>query len=101
MKGYQCKSCQFQTMSNIAFCPKCHKQTFAEITVPSEGTVYSFTTIRVAPPQFAGFAPYQIALVALNEQLHVTAFIQEEVNIGDKVVFKELRDKAYVFERWK
>lgn len=98
MKANECSNCHYQTITELAFCPKCQQQAFKEITVPNEGTVYSFTTIRVAPPEYIRYAPYQVALVALTNQLKVTAFIQQEVAIGDSVVFKEVRDNAYVFE---
>lgn len=98
MKGYQCSNCQYETMIAIRFCPKCRQQSFQEMTVPSEGIVYSFTTIRVAPPEYEAYAPYQVALVSLTNNLRVTAFMQEEIAIGDEVVFKEVRDSAFVFE---
>lgn len=98
MKGYQCGNCQYETMMNIVFCPTCGEQGFQEIDVPNEGTVYSYTTIRVPPPEFISKAPYQVALVELKERLKVTAFIQEEVHIGDTVVFEKVDDKAFVFK---
>lgn len=98
MRGYECSNCHYETMMKIAFCPTCGKQAFQEVEVPDEGTVYSYTTIRVAPPEFISKAPYQVALVELKENLKLTAFIQEEVQIGEKVVFEEERDKSFVFK---
>lgn len=85
-------------MVEVAFCPRCRQQVFKEKDVPNIGEVYSFTTIRVAPPEFAGFAPYQVALVSLTDKLKITAFIQEDIAIGDRVILKEVREKAFVFE---
>lgn len=98
MKANKCSNCQYETIVELAFCPKCQQQAFKETTVPNEGTVYSYTTIRIAPPEYMEYAPYQVALVSLTDQLKVTAFIQEEVAIGDNVILKEIRDNAYVFE---
>lgn len=85
-------------MVEVAFCPRCRQQVFKEKDVPNIGEVYSLTTIRVAPPEFAGFAPYQVALVSLTDKLKITAFIQEDIAIGDRVILKEVREKAFVFE---
>lgn len=99
MKGYQCEHCQYETIATILFCPQCHQQAFQEKEFPHEGEVYSFTTIRVAPPEFVKYAPYNVALVSLTDKVKVTAFVQEKVNIGDRVQWKETRDQAYIFER--
>ncbi len=98
MKGYQCTNCPYETMVEVAFCPQCRQQAFKEKEVPNIGEVYSFTTIRVAPPEFAVFAPYQVALVSLTDKLKITAFIQEDIAIGDSVILKEVREKAFVFK---
>src|SRR5699024_7471450 len=98
MKGYQCSNCQYETMMNLVFCPTCGKQGFQEIDVPNEGAVYSYTTIRVAPPEFISKAPHPVALVELTERLQVTAFIQEAVDVADTVVVEKVDDKAFVFK---
>lgn len=82
-----------------AFCPRCSSQQFEEIQVSDYGEVYSYTTIRVAPSEFIDVAPYQVALVQLTEQIKVTAFLKETVQIGDHVQFKEIKNKAIIFER--
>jgi|SRR5699024_7708639 len=99
MRGYQCEHCQYKTMAAIRFCPHCHKQSFLEKDFPNNGEVYSYTTIHVAPPEFVQYAPYNVALISLTNNVKVTAFIQEEITIGDQVQWKENRDQAYIFER--
>jgi len=98
MVGYKCRNCRYESITPAIFCPQCSKQQFEEVNVPDQGEVYSFTTIRVPPPEFASIAPYQVALVQLTEKLQVTAFIKEAVQIGDCVKLKEIKNKAFIFE---
>ena len=74
-------------------------KTFELFTLPTNGTVYSFTIIRVAPPEYVDFAPYTVALIQLTENLRITAFIQEAVSIGEKVRWKETKNQTFIFEK--
>jgi uncharacterized protein len=50
------------------------------------GTVYTETVVHIAPPQFEADAPYQVAIVELEDGTRVTARIDgERVAIGDRV----------------
>jgi uncharacterized OB-fold protein len=64
------------------------------------GTVYTETVIYSAPEAFAAEAPYQTAIVSLEEGGRVTVRIAgERVAIGDKVVEVEPRDGVGFFEK--
>jgi len=64
------------------------------------GTIYTETVIYSAPEAFAAEAPYQTAIVSLDEGGRVTVRIAgERVVIGDKVVEVELRDGVGFFEK--
>jgi len=66
----------------------------------SNGTVYTETVVYSAPEQYVNEAPYQIAIVALDEGGRVTARIHgDRVSIGDKVHFVEYRNQFPVFEK--
>ena|SRR5690625_4214822 len=97
MTGFQCTNCHYESMTKTTFCPRCSKRDLVEMNVPTEGEVYSYTTIQVAPPEYAHLAPYQVALVQLTENLKVTAFLQDKVQIGDKVRLQEQTDHAFIF----
>lgn len=79
------------------FCPRCGNRGLEKIEVPTEGKVYSYTKIHVAPPEYADLAPYHVVLVQLTDNLRVTAYVQENVQIGETIRFKEVRDKAFIF----
>lgn len=97
MTGYECTNCHNESITKTIFCPRCGSKYIQSIDVPKIGKVYSFTTIYIAPPEYVDLAPYQIALVQLTEKLKITAFLQEEIRIGDSVGFKEMRNKAFIF----
>ena len=64
------------------------------------GTVYTETVIYSAPEAFAAEAPYQTAIVSLEEGGRVTVrIVGERVVIGDKVVEVEPRDGVGFFEK--
>ena len=50
------------------------------------GVVYTETVVHLAPPAFAAEAPYQVAIVTLDDGTRLTARIAgERVAIGDRV----------------
>jgi uncharacterized OB-fold protein len=58
-----------------------------------KGIVYTETVIYAAPEQFVADAPYQLAIVSLDDGKRLTARIAgERVQIGDAVTFAENRD---------
>jgi uncharacterized OB-fold protein len=66
----------------------------------SNGTIYTETVVHSAPEQYVSEAPYQIAIVSLDDGGRVTARIAgARVSIGDKVHFVEYRNQFPVFEK--
>lgn len=64
------------------------------------GTVYTETVVWSPPEQFASEAPYQIAIIDLEEGKRLTARIRgERVQIGDRVRLAEDRDGILYFEK--
>jgi uncharacterized OB-fold protein len=67
-----------------------------------KGTVYSETVIYSAPEAFAAEAPYQTAIVSLDDGGRVTARIAgERAQIGDRVTEIEARDGVPFFQKVK
>jgi uncharacterized OB-fold protein len=57
------------------------------------GIVYTETVVYMAPEQFTADAPYQIAIVTLEDESRRTVRIAgERVQIGDAVEFVEDRN---------
>ncbi len=57
------------------------------------GVVYTETIVHAAPEQFAADAPYQLAIIDLdNNGGRITARILDRAQIGDRVHFVEERN---------
>jgi len=66
----------------------------------SGGVVYTETVVHAAPEQFAADAPYQLAIVSLDEGGRLTARIDgDRVVIGDRVDFLEDRNGIPFFHK--
>ena len=64
------------------------------------GIVYTETVIYSAPEAFAAEAPYQTAIISLDEGGRVTVRIEgDRVVIGDKVAEVEPRDSVPFFKK--
>lgn len=65
------------------------------------GVVYTETVVHAAPEQFTADAPYQLAIVSLDEGGRITARIApgERVTIGDPVEFLEDRNGVPFFRK--
>jgi len=62
------------------------------------GVVYTETVVHAAPEQFAAEAPYQLAIVTLDEGGRVTARVAgDRASIGDPVELAEERDGVPFF----
>ena len=67
LTGIRCTACGEIAIPPKEFCASCGKRAWEPVTLSGEGTIDSFTVIRVAPRRFAGDAPYAIAHVRLAE----------------------------------
>ena len=99
--GLRCDDCGNVTATPKAGCPRCGSRSTAVVELPERGTVYTKTTVEVAPPEHA--SGYQIALVDLADARILGRIADgERVSIGDEVrlcgtyTFRE--DVAAVFE---
>jgi len=64
------------------------------------GTVYTETVVHSAPEAFLKVAPYQTAIVTLDEGGRITARIEgERVAIDDRVIEIDARDGVPFFRK--
>jgi uncharacterized OB-fold protein len=64
------------------------------------GIVYTETVVHAAPEQYVADAPYQLAILTLDDGHRLTARIAgERVQIGDAVEFVEHRDTVPYFRK--
>jgi uncharacterized OB-fold protein len=64
------------------------------------GIVYSETVISLAPAEFVSEAPYQIAIIDLDNGKRETGRVAEDrVAIGDRVTLCERRNGVPIFRK--
>ncbi len=67
---------------------------------PGSGIVYTETVVHAPPEQFVADAPYQLAIVTLDDGGRLTGRIADErVVIGDRVDFVEERGGIPFFRK--
>ena len=82
-------------------CSACGGIDVEGIEIAGEGTLYSFTTIRMAPPAMAAEAPYHLALVEFPGGLRVLGRLEapapEALAIGAAVEVDRIESRGPVF----
>jgi hypothetical protein len=100
LEGEECPHCEAKIFPPRDICPECGKPAKEPHPLSGRGEVFSFTTVKSAPADFAKYTPYIVALVKLAEGPMVTAQLTdvapEDVEIGMPVemVTRRLRDQG-------
>ncbi|GAA0457037.1 OB-fold domain-containing protein [Halococcus dombrowskii] len=89
--GVRCGDCGATYGTPFAVCNDCGSRDLETTELPEEGEVYTETTVQVPPTGFEG--PYQVGTVQLDGA-RVTARLEGDVEIGDRVVFDGAIDES-------
>lgn len=82
--GQRCRECGNETATPKAACNDCGSRRLETVDLATTGTVYTETTIAVAPAKFEG--EYRIAVVDLaDSNTRITARLEGDAEIGDTV----------------
>ena len=81
--GVRCPDCGTVYGTPFAVCNECGSRDVETTELPTEGEVYTETTVEVSPVGFE--APYQVGIIQLDGA-RVTGRLTGEVGIGDRVV---------------
>jgi uncharacterized OB-fold protein len=73
--GQRCRQCQVCIFGPAIFCQACSSGDLEPVQLSRQGTLYSFTVVRVPPPGWPGKVPYTLGEVELPEGPHVLAEI--------------------------
>lgn len=73
--GQRCRQCQVCVFGPAVFCQACSSGDLEPVQLSRQGTLYSFTVVRVPPPGWPGKVPYILGEVELPEGPHVLAEI--------------------------
>ena len=94
LTAVRCGRCGALAMPPREFCPTCAQRAWEPVPLSGEGTIASYTVIRVAPRAHAADAPYAIAAVQLKEGVSVLGRVVdvplEKVAVGLPVRFRPL-----------
>lgn len=94
LTAIRCGRCGVLAIPPKEFCESCQQRAWDMVSLSGEGTVASYTIIRVAPARFAVDAPYAVAVVKLREGVSLVGRIVdlplEKVAIGLPVKFRPL-----------
>ena len=92
--GIRCQRCGALAIPPREFCPACGERAWQPVPLSGEGTIASYTVIRVAPRHHVSEVPYAIAVVNLREGVSLMGRIVdiplERLAIGLPVRFRPL-----------
>ena len=94
LTALRCGQCGELAMPPKEFCPSCKERAWAPVPLAGDGTIASYTVIRVAPRPHVGETPYAIAVVKLREGVSLIGRVVdipiERLAIGLPVRFRPL-----------
>ena len=94
LTGVRCRHCGELAIPPKEFCATCHQRGWEPVPLSGEGTVESFTVIRVAPQRFTAEVPYAIVMVRLKEGVALLGRLVdvplENIAVGLPVRFRPL-----------
>jgi uncharacterized OB-fold protein len=94
LPAVRCGRCGALAIPPREFCPECSERAWQPVALSGEGTIASFTVIRVAPKGYAGEVPYAIAAVQMKEGVSLLGRVVdiplEKLKIGLPVRFRPL-----------
>lgn len=83
--GQSCADCGAVQGTPKAACPHCGSLSLETVQLPAEGEVYTETTVNV-PPSGIDERGYQVAVVDIGEARVMGRLVDQDVDIGDRVV---------------
>ncbi len=84
--GFRCRECEVTVFGPATFCQACTSFELEEADLGSEGTLYSYTIVRIPPAGWPGEVPYILGQVELPSGPQVLAEVidcdQSDLTIG-------------------
>jgi hypothetical protein len=94
LTAVRCGRCGGLAMPPREFCPSCAQRQWEPVPLSGEGTIASYTIIRIAPRGRAAEVPYAIAAVQMKEGVSVLGRVLdvplERIAVGLPVRFRPL-----------
>jgi uncharacterized OB-fold protein len=90
----RCADCGELRFPATTLCPGCGGERIESVALTGEGSIYTFSIVRMPPPGYGGEVPYAVGVVELPDGIRVTATILAEdldrLAVGDSVAFELL-----------
>ena len=94
LTAIKCGRCGNLAIPPKEFCASCGKRGWESVALAGDGTISSYTVIRVAPRGHVGQTPYAVAVVRLAEGVsllgRITDLPLESLRVGLPVRFRPL-----------
>ena len=71
--GFRCRECDVSVFGPATFCQSCTSLDIDEVDLGSQGTLYSYTIVRIPPAGWPGEIPYVLGQVELPSGPQVLA----------------------------
>ncbi len=100
LEAGKCKGCGKLHFPPRLVCDACGSRDFETVKLSREGTLVTYTIIRVPPGGFSDQAPYAVGIVELDGGARITAQVVDadfdELKIGQrmKVEFRRIRTEG-------
>ncbi len=100
LEAGKCAKCGHITFPPRLVCPVCKGRKFDTVVLSDEGTLLTYTVVRVASENFSQETPFAVGIVELNDGVKVTAQIADaqpdELEIGQrvKIVFRRIQEEG-------
>ncbi len=89
LEGSRCRKCNNLMYPPRRVCTRCNSRDILPHQLPTTGTVYSYTIIRIPPAGFEKQKPYAVALIQLDDGPMITSQLTDvdmgAIDIGMKV----------------
>jgi len=100
LEAGRCSKCGHTSFPPRLICPECKGRDFTTVRLHDEGTLVTFTVVRVSSETFSQETPFVVGIVELNDGVKVTTQITDvdvdELKTGQRVklVFRKIRDEG-------
>lgn len=97
--GQVCSACGKKYYPKALICTKCGSAKLESCKLAEEGTIYSFSSVKVSPRRLQKQTPYVVALIKLKDGLVISSQIvgtdYDKIKIGDKVkaIFRKIHQE--------
>ncbi len=98
LEAARCGKCGHVDFPPRLVCPRCAGRKFSTVVLNDEGTLVTYTVVRVASDKFSKVTPFAVGIVELNDGVRVTTQIADidpgELHCGQKVrmVFRKVQE---------